>query len=475
MKVTNPEAKCSQLLTKYNQKEGSPQKNSAEHKGYAGVHISGRISENNNTDASLSREGLLEKILDRENMNKAYLRVKSNKGSHGIDGMKVDELLLFLKQHGDQLRQSILEGKYKPNPVRRVEIPKEDGKKRNLGIPTVFDRVVQQAITQVLTPIFEKQFSSSSYGFRLKRNAHQAISECQNNIDEGYRYVVDMDLEKYFDTVNQSKLIEVLSRTIKDGRVISLIHKYLRAGVVVKHRFEETEIGVPQGGPLSPLLSNIMLNELDKELEKRGHRFIRYADDLLIFCKSRRSAERTLNNILPFIEKKLFLRVNREKTVVDYVSKVRFLGFSFYQYKGKARVRVHPKSISKMRTRVKELTSRSNGIGNAERAMKLRRYIMGWVNYFKLADMKKLLNEIDSWMRRRIRMIYWKQWKRVRTRYKMLQALGIHKQKAWEYANTRKGYWRTSNSHILAKSLKNDNLKDLGFRFFLEYYRQATA
>ncbi|WP_425801730.1 group II intron reverse transcriptase/maturase [Desulfitobacterium sp. Sab5] len=476
MNVTKSEVKCSQLPADKSPKEGSPQKNSAEHKGYAEAHNSERIAENNITNADLSKEGLHEQILDRDNMNSAYKRVKSNKGAHGIDGMEVDELLQYLKENGSQLRQSILDGKYRPNPVRRVEIPKEDGKKkRNLGIPTVVDRVVQQAISQVLTAIYERQFSDNSYGFRPGRSAHQAIRKCQENVDEGYKYVVDMDLEKYFDTVNQSKLVEVLSRTIRDGRVISLIHKYLRAGVIVRHKFEETEIGVPQGGPLSPILSNIMLTELDKELEKRGHRFVRYADDLLIFCRSRKSAERTLRNILPFIENKLFLKVNREKTVVDYVGKVKFLGFSFYRYKGKTRIRIHPKSVVKMRRKVKELTSRSNGMGNETRATKLRRYIMGWINYFKIADIKKLLSDTDEWMRRRIRMIYWKQWKRLRTRFKMLKSLGVHKQKAWEYANTRKGYWRISNSPILSKSLNNETIKGFGFLFFSEYYRQVTA
>lgn len=470
MNVTRSGAKGSQLPT-----EGSTRKDSAEHEGYAGAHVPVRITENNNTDANESQEGLLEKIVSRANLNEAFKRVKANKGSHGIDGMGVDELLQYLKENGETLRQSILEGKYRPNPVRRVEIPKDNGKKRNLGIPTVVDRVVQQAIAQVLTPIYEKQFSENSFGFRPKRSAHDAIRRSQNNIEQGYKYVVDMDLEKYFDTVNQSKLVEVLSRTIKDGRVISLIHKYLKAGVVVKHRFEETEIGVPQGGNLSPILSNIMLNELDKELENRGHKFVRYADDLLIFCKSRKSAERTLNNILPFIERKLFLRVNREKTVVDEARRVKFLGFSFYQRNGEARVRIHPKSISKMKAKIKELTARSNGLGNEDRVKKLRRYIMGWINYFKLADIKSLLQTTDEWMRRRIRMIFWKQWKRVRTKFKMLKSLGIQEQKAWEYANTRKSYWRTSNSPILNKSLNNNTLKGLGFIFFSDYYRQVTA
>ncbi len=476
MNVTKTGVKCSQLPADRDRMEGSPQKNSAEHEGYAGVHNPRRITENNITNADMSEERLIEEIIDRNNLNNAFKRVKSNKGAHGVDGMKVDELLQYLKENGDQLKQSILDGKFRPNPVRRVEIPKDDGKKkRKLGIPTVVDRVIQQSITQVLTPIFEKQFSDNSYGFRPKRSAHDAIRKCQNNIDEGYKYVVDMDLEKYFDTVNQSKLVEILSRKIKDGRLISLIHKYLKAGVIFKNSFEETEIGVPQGGPLSPILSNIMLNELDKELERRGHKFVRYADDLMIFCKSRRSAGRTLDNILLFIENKLFLKVNREKTVVDYVGKVKFLGFSFYQYKGKTRVRIHPKSVAKMRSKVRELTSRSNGMSNETRATKLRRYIMGWVNYFKIAAMKMLMSTTDEWMRRRIRMIYWKQWKQVKTRFKMLKSFGVKEQKAWEYANTRKGYWRISNSPILSKSLRNDTIKGLGFLFFLEYYRQVTA
>lgn len=470
MKVTKPGAKGSQLLM-----EGSTRKDSAEHEGYAGVHIPVRIAEKDNTNVNESKQGMLERIVSRDNLNEAFKRVKANKGSHGIDGMGVDGLLSYLKENGEPLRQSILGGKYRPKPVRRVEIPKENGKKRNLGIPTVVDRVVQQAIAQVLTPIYEKQFSENSFGFRPKRSAHQAIRKSQRNIEQGYKYVVDMDLEKYFDTVNQSKLVEILSRTIKDGRVISLIHKYLKAGVVVKHRFEETEIGVPQGGNLSPILSNIMLNELDKELENRGHKFVRYADDLLIFCKSGRSAQRTLENILPFIEEKLFLRVNREKTVVDEARRVKFLGFSFYKSKGEVRVRIHPKSIAKMKAKVKEYTARSNGVGNEDRTRKLRRYIMGWVNYFKIADMKKLLQVTDEWMRRRIRMIYWKQWKRVSTKFARLQSLGIHKQKAWEYANTRKNYWRISNSPILSQTLGNNTIKGFGFLFFSDYYRQVTT
>lgn len=477
MNVTNKEIKYRQLYKTSDEVfEDYPQIVSAEQKGYVGVYASSRITENNIIDTDLSTERLLEQILDRNNLNNAFKKVKSNKGAGGVDGMGVDELLTYLRDNKDNLIQSIMDGKYRPNPVRRVEIPKEDkGKVRKLGIPTVVDRVIQQAITQVLTPIFEKQFSDNSYGFRPKRSAHGAMKKCLEHANDGYKYVVDMDLEKYFDTVNQSKLIEVLSRTIRDGRLISLIHKFLKAGVVVRHTFKETGVGVPQGGPLSPLLSNIMLNELDKELENRGHRFVRYADDMMIFCKSKKSGIRTLQNILPYIEKKLFLKVNVEKTEVAYVGKIKFLGFSFYKNKNGMRLRVHPKAITKMKSKIKEYTSRSNGWGNEYRIDKLKRYIRGWINYFKIADMKILLKQMDEWMRRRLRMVYWKQWKRIRTKLKMLKQLGISKCKAWQFANTRKSYWRISNSPILKRSLDNKTLNNLGFLFFFEYYEQVCV
>lgn len=454
---------------------GSSQKDSAEHERYARAYDSTRITENNATDANKPEMGLLEEIVSGENIKKAAQQVISNKGTYGIDWMTVGDVLQYLERNGDQLKQSILDGKYKPNPVRRVEIPKEDGKKRSLGIPTVIDRVIQQAIAQVLTPIYEEQFSENSYGFRPGRSAHDAIRSCVDNINEGYVYVVDMDLEKFFDTVNQSKLVEVVSRTIKDGRVISLIHRYLRAGVIVENSYKDTEVGVPQGGPLSPLLSNIILNELDKELEKRGHRFVRYADDVVILCRSKRAAERTLENTVNYIEKKLFLSVNKEKTVVDKVNRVKFLGFSFYFSRGKAKVRLHPKTIIKMREKVKELTSRKHGMNTKDRTEKLRKYIVGWVNYFKIADMKKLLIATDGWMRRRIRMVFWKQWKRVKTRYRKLVSFGIPKQDAIRFANTRKSYWRTAGSQIMSKSLTNKAIQELGFLYFSDHYRQVAA
>jgi RNA-directed DNA polymerase len=451
------------------------QRDRAEPEKYAGGQTFMWITENNITNADQPINGLLEQILSPANMNQAFKKVRSNKGSGGIDKMEVGSLKDYLVTHKEELIQSILDGLYRPNPVRRVEIPKDEKSKRQLGIPTVVDRVVQQAIAQVLSPVYEKQFSPHSYGFRPKRNAHQALNKCKDYITKGYKYAVDIDLEKFFDTVNQSKLIEVLSRTVKDGRVVSLIHKYLNAGVVVQNKFEATTAGVPQGGPLSPLLSNIMLNELDKELEKRGHRFVRYADDLVILCKSKRSAERTLTNIVPYIEGKLWLKVNREKTTVAYISGIKFLGYSFYIYRKEGRLRLHPKSLTKMKERIKTLTSRSNGWGDARRKEALKEYITGWVNYFKLADMKGLLPKVDEWYRRRIRMVIWKHWKRIRTRLRNLLKLGVLKHKAWEFANTRKGYWHIANSPILNTSITNDRLKLAGYIFFTDYYRKVMV
>lgn len=453
---------------------GSPktwlQKDMTESEGYVGGQTFMWITENNLTDNDQLGYGLLEFILAPTNLNEAYHQVKRNKGAGGVDKMEVESLKDYLVTNKDELLTSILKGKYRPNPVRRVEIPKDKRSKRQLGIPTVVDRVIQQAISQVLIPIYEPQFSPHSYGFRPKRNAHQALGQCQDYITEGYSYAVDMDLEKFFDTVSHSKLIEVLSRTIKDGRVISLIHQYLNAGVMRDGKFEPSELGVPQGGPLSPLLSNIMLNELDRELESRGHKFVRYADDLVILCKSRRSAQRTLKNIVSYIEGKLFLKVNKEKTSISPISKVKFLGYSFYKVKGEGRLRLHPKTIFKMKTKLKELTSRSNGWGNERRKEKLRHYIIGWVHYFKLADMKALLEKIDEWYRRRLRMVIWKQWKQIRTKLANLIKLGVKKSKAWEWANTRKGYWHIANSFILSTSITNERLRQAGYIFFTDYY-----
>lgn len=391
-----------------------------------------------------------------------------------MDKMEVESLKDYLVTHKDKLIASILKGTYRPNPVRRVLIPKDNGQKRQLGIPTVIDRCIQQAIAQVLSPMYEPQFSDNSYGFRPRRNAHGALRKCQAYITEGYKYAVDLDLEKFFDTVNHSKLIEILSRTVKDGRVISLIHKYLNAGVQVGSKIRTSEEGVPQGGPLSPILSNIMLNEMDKELESREHKFVRYADDLLILCRSKRSAERTMGSMIHFIEDKLFLKVNRDKSQSAHIRKVKFLGYSFHKSKGEGRLRIHRKSVAKMKAKIKELTSRSNGWGNARRKEALRQYITGWVNYFKLADMKNLLLKIDEWYRRRIRMAIWKQWKRIRTGVKNLIKLGVKKSKAWEWANTRKSYWHTANSFILKTTITTENLRKAGYVMLSDQYRKVS-
>ena len=472
MNVTNDRFKDRQLHI-----EDYLQMVSTESKEYAEVSACQRIALrtsshlNNRIITDFQTDRLLERILQPTNLNNAYKKVKSNKGAGGVDGMSVDELLPFLRDNQVQLTQQLKDGKYKPNPVRRVEIPKETKEEfRKLGVPTVVDRVFQQGITQVLSPIYEEQFSENSFGFRPKRGAHDALKQCQQNVNDGYVYVVDMDLEKFFDTVCQSKLIEVLSRTIKDGRVISLIHKYLNAGVISRGVFEKTETGMPQGGPLSPLLSNIMLNELDRELTRRGHRFVRYADDCMIFCKSRRSAERTLRNIIPFIEGKLFLKVNRKKTSVAHISKVKYLGYAFYRYKGKCRFRVHPKSVAKMKDKIRELTKRNNGWGNEHRAKKLTQFVRGWVNYFSLADMKGLLKETDEWLRHKIRTIYWKQWKKVRTRFKELKKLGVEEEKAWICANMRNGNWYCGGYFVLQTAFNNKKLRELGYPTFTEFY-----
>ena len=311
-----------------------PQRRRLETGEYVGVQTFMDITESGLVEVKIDAEHLMEVILSTNNLSEAYRRVKVNGGSGGIDGMRMEELLPYLKTHGQELRESILKGKYQPSPVRRAEIPKDNGKTRKLGIPTLVDRVIQQAIAQVLSPIYEPQFSNGSFGFRPNRGAHDALKMTQRYLNDGYIYAVGIDLERFFDTVNQSFLLRLLSKTIKDGRVISLINKYLTAGVMENGIVQPTTKGTPQGGPISPLLSNILLNELDKEIERRGHPFVRYADDSLIFCKSKRGAERVRDGLTKFIERNLHLKVNREKTEVGYVKGMKYLGYSFF-YKNK--------------------------------------------------------------------------------------------------------------------------------------------
>lgn len=446
------------------------QENKLETEGNVEVPSVFGVSELEGIDTKTVTNEILEEILSRDNMNLAYKRVKANKGASGIDDMQVDELLQYLKENGEQIKEDIRKGKYNPKAVRRVEIPKADGSKRKLGIPTVVDRVIQQAIAQQLSKIYEPIFSENSYGFRANRSCHDAMLKAKEIINNGYKWVVDLDLEKFFDTVNQDLLISIIRRTVNEDKVVSLIRKYLQAGVLVNGVFEKTEKGTPQGGNISPILSNIMLNELDKELESRGLQFVRYADDCIIFTKSRKAAERVMENITKFIEKKLRLKVNRKKSKVDRPWRIKYLGFSFYQSKGKVEIRIHPKSIEKFKDKIREITSRSNAMSMETRFLKLRQVIRGWVNYFKIANMKRIAQKLDEWIRRRIRMCYWKQWKKNKTKYDNLVRLGIENDKAWQLANTRKSYWRISNSPILAKSLNNKTLERFGYTSLSSVY-----
>ena len=406
---------------------------------------------------------LLERILSNENLNLAFKRVKSNKGSHGIDGMSVEKLYEYLRENGKEVKECILGGRYKVQPVRRVEIPKADGGIRLLGIPTVLDRMIQQAIYQVIEPIFDATFSSNSYGFRKKKSAKEAVLKSREYIEKGYNWVVDIDLEKFFDRVNHDMLMSRIARKIKDKRVLKLIRLYLESGVMINGVVFSTDEGTPQGGNLSPLLANIMLDDLDKELEKRGHVFCRYADDCNIYVSSRKSAERVMESISLFIEKKLKLQVNKSKSAVDRPCKRKFLGFSFYIKDDGIGIRVHEKSVSKLMIKLKLYTGRSKSMSIEARLESLSKSTIGWVNYFAIADIKSKCQEIDGWLRRRIRMCIWKQWKKIRTRHNNLMKLGVKKSKALEWANTRKGYWRIANSHILSTTLTNNVIEKLGF------------
>ena len=414
---------------------------------------------------------LLEEILNQNNLNKAYKKVVANKGVAGVDGITVEEEFDYLKENKDRILNQIRKRKYKPQPVKRVQIPKENGKMRNLGIPTVTDRVIQQAIFQVISPIFEKQFNDNSFGFRTNRSCEQAVVRALEYLNDGYEWIVDIDLEKFFDTVNQDKLITIIGKTIKDGDVVSLIRKYLSAGVMEKGIVKPTYVGTPQGGNLSPLLSNIMLNELDKELEERGLNFVRYADDCIILVKSEKAANRVLESITKFIEKKLGLKVNAEKSKVTKPKDTKYLGFSFWKDKKEQwRPKPHIKSFQKLKRKLKELTNRSWSISLDNRIKKINYVVRGWVNYFRIADMKKLLTKMDEHLRTRIRVIIWKQWKNCKHRHECLLKLGISKEKAKRTAYSRASYWHNSMSTVLHVAISNERLKRKGLIFPLDHY-----
>ena len=464
--------------------EGHPGMAGAEPRELPEAPTHARGTEEDELDAMQvgNTEDLLERICSRENMQAACDRVVRNGGAGGVDGMGVAELPAWLDANHDALTDRILGGRYRPKPVRRVEIPKrERGKVRLLGIPTCIDRLVQQAVAQQLAPIFEPRFHEDSYGFRPGRSAHDALRAVKRHADAGNVWVASMDLERFFDTVNQSKLVQLLSDALADKRVVSLVHRFLMAGVVVDGIVEETKEGTPQGGPLSPLLANVLLNELDWELERRGHAFVRYADDFIIMKRSRKAAERAMESVTRFVESRLFLTVNREKSYVAHIARqVKYLGYSFGMRRdadGGARLcmQVHRSSVESLRDRVREILSRSNGWSLDHRRYRLRCLVYGWVGYFRLADMRGLLRRIDGWVRRKIRCVYWKCWKRVRTKFRALVRLGVDRGQAWQWANSRKAYWRVAGSGILDWALDNSKLEELGWTLFYPRYLQVKC
>jgi len=456
--------------TSYN--EDSLDKIELDTRNKQGVFSDSSASSEEKTKSERDTETLLESIVTKRNLFEAYKRVKKNKGSHGIDGMRVDELLPYLETHANQVIESLLDGTYKPKPVRRVEIPKPDGGIRLLGVPTVLDRMIQQAISLKLNDIFEPVFSDNSYGFRPKRSCHMALMKSKEFINEGNKVVVDMDLEKFFDRVNHDILMNRIARRVTDKRVLKLIRQYLVSGIMLNGIVVKSEEGTIQGGPLSPLLSNILLDDFDKELERRGHKFVRYADDCNIYVKSKRAGERVLKSVTLYLDKELKLKVNQEKSAVGNPTKRKFLGYSFYYGRNGISFCVHEKSYERLKGKIREITNRNVSMNFDYRIKKLNEILVGWVNYYKLADMKSRLKTLDEWIRRRLRACIWKTWKRVRTRFKNLRKLGLDKYKAWEFANTRKGHWRISHSPILHLTITNEKLMCRGYKSLSLQYQK---
>jgi RNA-directed DNA polymerase len=404
---------------------------------------------------------LMEEVCEQENLREALKRVRDNKGSPGIDGMTVDQLPEYLKQHWPATRAQLLSGTYEPKPVKRVEIPKPDGGVRKLGIPTVLDRFVQQAVQQVLQKQWDPTFSERSYGFRPGRSAQQAVAQAQKYMAEGYGWCVDFDLEKFFDRVNHDKLMGQIAKRVEDKRLLKLIRAFLNAGVMENGLVSPSVEGTPQGGPLSPLLSNLVLDELDRELERRGHRFVRYADDSNIYVRSERAGQRVMESVKRFITEKLKLKVNESKSAVAKPQERRFLGFSFTSGKELKR-KIAPKAIDRFKERVREITNRGRG-RNMEQVMEeLARYLKGWRGYFGFCETPSVLNGLDSWIRRRVRCAFWRQWKTGRKRYAELVRRGVSGKSAAEAASSRRGPWRLSQSPALDQALSNAYLASLG-------------
>lgn len=412
-------------------------------------------------ESMVNSEQLMEEVCERKNCEQALARVKSNKGSAGVDEMTVEQLPDYLKKHWPTIREQLLSGTYKPQPVKRVEIPKPDGGIRQLGIPTVLDRFIQQAVMQVLQRRWDETFSDQSYGFRPGRSAHQAVAKAQQYIAEGYGWVVDLDLEKFFDRVNHDKLMAKLAQRISDKRLLKLIRAFLRAGVLEGGLVSPVDEGTPQGGPLSPLLSNIVLDELDQELKRRGHRFVRYADDCNIYVRSQRAGERVMKSVSEFITRKLKLKVNEQKSAVSRPSKRKFLSFSF-TWQREPKRRIAPKAIARFKQRVRELTRRTRGVSVETMVAQLSRYLLGWRGYFRFCQTPSVLRKLEEWTRRRLRSVIWKQWKSGRVRFAELTKRSVGKDLAAKAAGSAHGPWRLSNSPALAIALPNAYFVSLG-------------
>ena len=418
---------------------------------------------------------MLEKILISKNLEKALKAVERNKGACGVDNQQFDTLRPFVYTHYQKLRESILDGSYKPSPVRKVEIPKAGGGVRMLGIPTVLDRMIQQGIHQFLSPIYEEEFDARSYGFRPGKNAHQAVMKAQEYLNNGYTWIIELDLEKFFDKVNHQKLLHLVSVRVKDVRLLKLIGQYLRSGIMEGGNVSPRSEGTPQGSPLSPLLSNIMLHELDKELNRRGLKFVRYADDNSIYVKSEKSAKRVAANIIKYIEGSLLLKVNRLKTRISRPIESHLLGFSFYKNKGKYLIRIGSKALKSIKEKCKKITRSSNPTEEGVKFKKLDEIIRGWVNYFKIAQAKSKMEELDEMIRTRLRITKWRNWKRIRTKVMHLTKLGIAKSKAYQWGNTSKGPCRIAQSPILKRTLTKNYWSKIGYKGFSYYYWPTYA
>jgi len=415
------------------------------------------------------QDDLMGRVLDRKNLQRAWKRVKANHGAPGVDGMPIEAFTEFARSHWADIRQALREGTYQPQPVRRVMIPKPGGGERALGIPTVTDRLIQQAIAQVMGPLFDPGFSESSHGFRPGRSAHGALRQVQRHIGEGCRVAVDLDLAKFFDMVQHDVLMARVARKVRDPRLLGLIGRYLRAGVLVGESIQATALGTPQGGPLSPLLANILLDDLDKELERRGHRFVRYADDLLILVKSIRAGERVMGSVTRFLTHRLKLVVNEHKSRVAKINECTFLGFTFRGEK----LRWSERAFEDFKHHLRRLTGRSWGVSMAYRLDKLAQYVRGWMGYFGISDYYRPIPEIDQWVRRRVRMCYWKQWRKVRTKVRNLLALGTGKRQAIMTALSSKSYWHLSRTLATQTGMTNDWLKSQGLLCVRDLWMRA--